>query len=219
MEYLDDCLVKLSDGESNIYSVFGLSAREAIQTTERLISIVRNLEQGKTINLYYLLILMCLSNKKRSYYERLQKVSLKGLNYNDSLISELDKEFHWKGRKIFLRIEPKKHYEILNSPDSLTRSSFNNYKDGVYSVDIRDLFCEFHTAYKDNLSDRAPYKNAISSLLNQLNNSYSNMDWEYQTQNDINKWVTVMSFDLSNENSYSFGDYNDLVELSTALDI
>ncbi|MBE3841137.1 NTPase KAP [Vibrio parahaemolyticus] len=206
------------DNIATIYSVFGLSAREAIQTTERLISTVRNLETDKTINLYYLLILMCLSNKKRSYYERLKKVSLKNRNYNDSLLHLLDKELNWYGCKLSLRVEPKTYFKRLSEPGNSISSTYNKYEDGTYNVDIRDLFSECHDAYQDRLIDDEPYKKAIDSLLVQLNANYPNINWQSKTQAEINQWVTVIAFKLSSQNSYRFGEYKDLVELSTALD-
>lgn len=56
---------------SAILRAFRLSAREAIQVMERLTSTITNMRSGSAINLYYLVILMCMKEKHPEFFTKL----------------------------------------------------------------------------------------------------------------------------------------------------
>ncbi|MCU8469643.1 KAP family NTPase, partial [Vibrio vulnificus] len=74
------------DNLSIIYRALKLSERESIQITERLVSIVDNLGFERSLDVYYLAVLMCLKEKHFKLYDQLQHVPMmsKHLEYQGS---------------------------------------------------------------------------------------------------------------------------------------
>ncbi|OOE76543.1 KAP family P-loop NTPase fold protein, partial [Salinivibrio sp. ML290] len=89
---------------SNILTGFGLSAREAIQVVERLISIVANLSEGDSLNIYYLIILLCLHEKEYGIYSQMRDVSFLKTSQGDW--AKMNRKYDLHNLRIKILIDP-----------------------------------------------------------------------------------------------------------------
>lgn len=203
-----------------IYRAFELPPRDAIQITERLISIISGISEGKSINLYFLAILMCFSVKNRTFYEKLpnQAVLTNETSYHDSLLSELDNKLRWRGLFLNLKIEPTVYVSDFFSASS-TLGIANQFVDGNYLVQIRDLFVTSHRSAFDPVASKRHHDDAKSRLCKVLvSRKYNHDTWKQGTEENIKDWVHVIACQLNHSSLVDLAYYQDLVELSTSLE-
>ncbi|OCH63492.1 KAP family P-loop NTPase fold protein [Vibrio splendidus] len=203
-----------------IYRAFELSPRDAIQTTERLISVISGISEGKNINLYFLTILMCFSLKNRTFYEKLQNqpVLTSETSYQNSFLAELDYKLLWRGEVLNLKIEPTVY--VADFPSNASRFGVaNQFVDGNYLVQIRDLFVTSHRSAFDYVASQRHHDDAKKRLYNVLlSRKYNTDTWKQGTEENIKDWIHVIAYQLNHSSSVDLAFYQDLVELSTSLE-
>lgn len=121
---------------STIYRALKLSERESIQITERLVSIVDNLDSATCLDVYYLVVLMCLKEKHFKLYDELQHVPMmsKNLEYQGSPMERFDQLLNWGGVTLKLVVDADDYTYSAFSDVSPTYLSFQN---AVYDIEIR----------------------------------------------------------------------------------
>lgn len=202
-----------------IYQAFGLQAREAIQVTERLISVLNGFAIGQTINIYFLIILMCFSVKHRTLYEKMQNKSLSSKDMSSTLLEQINSTLNWNGFSLRLQVLPKqlvKYFETGNSGYT------NHFVNGTYEVQISDFFAIMQKAIFDHPGSIRVYKGAwdrLASISASIPNGYqtSSKSWEEETQFNIKDWLIIMAHN-SKRGNFEFDFYKDLVELSIYLE-
>ncbi|OCH51635.1 MULTISPECIES: KAP family P-loop NTPase fold protein [Vibrio] len=207
-----------------IYRAFEMSPREAIQTTERLISVINGISKGKNINLYFLAMLMCFSVKKRSHYDRMQNKSLLPNGLDGTFLSELESELSWKGHVLELYIEPRTYVDHFSSDPSANGGMINQFENGTYEVEIREFFIAVHCSVF-NLAQSKRNADAARSqfynLLRERKNGYGTVrtTWQEATQSHINGWIRLITHQVNDSGQVGFDFYQDLVDLSTSLEV
>ncbi|WP_223294746.1 KAP family P-loop NTPase fold protein [Shewanella loihica] len=193
---------------TTMYNVFSLSARQVIQTTERLISVVENLKTNSHINLLYLAFLLCLREKNQMLYD---------LVLTKDLIHQLDnkKQLHYELMEIVSASDPEKLSFNLK-PSNLFSVGHANYlnsiadnliSDGQYELGVYQFIEVSHTLIKS--------VSRISNLRNEAIRSLSNRN---QTP-DIKNWFVIIAEIENKKSNYNNSAYKDLVELASALDV
>ncbi|EHU9443528.1 NTPase KAP [Vibrio vulnificus] len=208
------------DNLSIIYRALKLSERESIQITERLVSIVDNLGFERSLDVYYLAVLMCLKEKHFKLYDQLQHVPMmsKHLEYQGSPMERFDQLLNWGGVTLKLVVDAGDYSYSAFSGVHPTYLSFQNL---VYDIEIRSLFERIHTHHFDAEFARVVCTRAKENL-KATATELSEAIWGSDKQREIfiRHQGDVVSLGLKYEgveSRYSF--YKDLVELSTALDV
>ncbi|EKO3870931.1 NTPase KAP [Vibrio harveyi] len=205
---------------STIYHALKLSERESIQITERLVSIVDNLGSERSLDVYYLAVLMCLKEKHFNLYDQLQHVPMisKNLEYQGSPMERFDQLLNWGGVTLKLVVDADDYAYSAFSDVHPTYLSFQN---SVYDIEVRSLFERIHTHHFDAELARVVCTNAKENLKatatevsEPIRGSDKRREIFIKHQGDI---VSLGLKYEGVESRYSF--YKDLVELSTALDI
>ncbi|MCG6275847.1 KAP family NTPase [Vibrio vulnificus] len=204
---------------STIYRALKLSERESIQITERLVSIVDNLDSAARLDIYYLAVLMCLKEKHFKLYDQLQHVPMmsKNLEYQGSPMERFDQLLNWDGIMVKLAVEAGEYtYSALSD----VHPTYLNFNDSVYDIEIRSLFERVHTHHFDAEHARVVCDSAIESIrATAAEMSTPIRDFGILKMAFNKHQGNIISLGLKYEgvkSRYSF--YKDLVELSTALD-
>ncbi|MEZ9007124.1 P-loop NTPase fold protein [Vibrio sp. 10N.247.311.59] len=205
---------------STIYRALKLSERESIQITERLVSIVDNLGSERSLDVYYLAVLMCLKEKHFRLYDQLQHVPMmsKHLEYQGSPMERFDQLLNWGGVTL----------KLVADVDDYTYSAFSDvhpiyvsFQNSVYDIEIRSLFERIHTHHFDAELARVVCTRAQENLkatATEVSEPLRGPDKLREIF--IRHQGDIVSLGLKYEgvkSRYSF--YKDLVELSTALGI
>ena len=204
-----------------IYQAFGLQAREAIQVTERLISVLNGFTTGQTINIYFLIILMCFSVKHRTLYEKMLNKSLSSKDMSNTLLAQINSTLNWKDFSLRLQVLPKKYVNYFNS-ESGNSGFTNHFVNGTYEVQVSDFFAIMQRSVFDHQGSRRLHtdaRNRLARISASISSDFqtSSRSWEEETQVNIKDWLIIMAHDLKRGN-FEFDFYKDLVELSTYLE-
>ncbi|WP_318469052.1 KAP family P-loop NTPase fold protein [Photobacterium leiognathi] len=213
---------------SAILRAFGLSAREAIQVMERLVSTITNMRSGSAINLYYLVILMCMKEKHPEFFTKLKNKTIFSGNSQSAwntfahnlLLGETALEIHIDTNSFFTE------FVIDNGGFSICRPS--QYQPTNTKVALNYYFSYVHNSMLSGFS----LDNIHSQLLS-ANKGSSGIEGALTISN-IGNWLQygcryveescAAKYEGNGRNStieqVSFYErYKDLVELSTALDV
>lgn len=227
----DDTGAKVDIEKRNLSAIlraFGLSAREAIQVMERLISTITNMRPGSAMNLYYLVILMCMKEKHPEFFSKLKNKSIFSGNSqsawntfaHDLLLGEAELEIHVDTNSFVTEF-------VENNGSSRIRRA-SQYLPADTTITLSHYFSSTHSAMQMGFIRESTY-----SELERANRN-TNGRGKTLTTTNISNWIKygchyveedcVVKGDGNYRNSpieqLSFYDrYKDLVELSTALDV
>ncbi|EHU9453920.1 NTPase KAP [Vibrio vulnificus] len=205
---------------STIYRALKLSERESIQITERLVSIVDNLDSATHLDIYYLAVLMCLKEKHFKLYDQLQHVPMisKNFEYQGSPMERFDQLLNWDGILVKLTVNA---YDYTCYALSDVHPTYLSFRNTVYDIEIRSLFERIHTHHLDAELARVVCTRAKEYLKATANEVSGPMRESGKLREIfIRHQGDIVSLGLEYEgveSRYSF--YKDLVELSTALDV
>ena len=194
-----------------IYNSFSLPARQIIQITERLISIVENLKENANINLLYLAFLLCLREKNQFLYDSILTNDMerhldngKQLNHALNAILRTNELPHLK-----VKLSPIYLYNETTGIDLSPISHANNIgADFQYVLHINQ-FIEISHLYIKTKQGKASNKTntAVRALSTRGRNA------------DVSDWFVINCFKEHQQSNYDIVAYKDLVELASALDI
>lgn len=213
---------------SAILKVFGLSPREAIQVMERLTSTVANLRSGSSLNLYYLLILMCIKEKHPEFFPKLKNPSV-FVDNSQSVWNNFVHQHSLTNEVLSIHIDTDSFFTDFveeNGSTKIRRKS--NYR----PVDIDVRLDQFFSSVHESMLSGFRLNDALKALGKENRSTYSH-HLQF-TQNYRVLWLKYGAryteescLDKTNDgdnNSQTelvsfYERYKDLVELSTTLDV
>lgn len=224
LSYPDDESGRQLKNLTTVYDAFGLSARQVIQITERLIGTVENLGKGSNINLLYLAFLLCLQEKYPHLYDLVLSKNL-DTSPNDSnlhISHELSRLTLWCKASLLIQLNPQEILPSLEIPGN-TISEVNNYPSANYQINLQSFISAIHPHYIDqNYSNELNNLKAIDLLKsNEKSRRVSDItkqEWDKTTQRYAPQWVTIYVGSENKKHQRSNHFYKDLVELAAALD-
>ncbi|MCK8094694.1 P-loop NTPase fold protein [Pseudoalteromonas sp. 1CM17D] len=212
---------------SVVLDAFQVSARTAIQITERITAIIVNLPNGKKVDVLVLAILFCIHEKDHPLYEEIisglfkrKEPNSKGKMENISLSSFLQKnisEEHFSAELTYF-IDPDSYTGQLYHENLGTK--VNNYYEGDYPISlskfIENIFCSIF------VSESNPYDFWISSSDDGLTELQYTENALAQHKIEASPEVTLLWLDyiyIKDEyNKITKEQYRDFIELSSPLD-
>jgi hypothetical protein len=212
---------------SVVLDAFQVSARTAIQITERITAIIVNLPNGKKVDVLVLAILFCIHEKNHPLYEEIisglfkrKEPNSKGKMENISLSSFLQKnisEEHFSAELTYF-IDPDSYTEQLYHENLGTK--VNNYYEGDYPISlskfIENIFCSIF------VSESNPYDFWVSSSDDGLTELQYTENALAQHKIEASPEVTLLWLDyiyIKDEyNKITKEQYRDFIELSSPLD-
>ncbi|MGT3831581.1 KAP family P-loop NTPase fold protein [Vibrio cholerae] len=214
---------------SSILRAFDLTARQAIQVMERLTSTITNLPSGSAINLYYLLILMCIREKHSEFFTKLKS--------NNVFLGGAESSWNIFAHKLFLQnisldihIDTKTFFTQFKQSNGYTTINYDSqYSDADTVIPLSQFFVNVHGAMLSDFN-----RNNIESGLTSANRGSSG-NGVGLTRKNSDMWLQYGCHWIEEEcrsedhsrskgkiqlNQQSFySRYKDLVELSTALNV
>ncbi|MBE7214908.1 KAP family NTPase [Shewanella benthica] len=207
-----------------ILNCFNLSARPAIQITDRIIATLCNLPRGRRVDLLMLTTLFCIREKDEKTYAEIVagnfKRARKGYGNDINLSMYMSLEYA-NDRQIIMNFDPVQKVSnfFINCP--------NLYEEGVYAADLECYFEMFSSFFdsgenepigvlistSSQATNRSP-KNEIGVELNNLQHTRKNAGHK----KTISKYWMKYLYLLDELGELKLKDYKDLVELSSSLD-
>ncbi|HFQ4866827.1 TPA: P-loop NTPase fold protein [Vibrio vulnificus] len=198
---------------TKVFEAFNLQARQVIQITNRLISIIDNLDSGVLVDVIFLTFLLCLKEKKPKFYDDILK--------NPAIIANLSAG---SDREI---------YKFIYQDSEIAKIKINI---DINPIDLVDEFYEDQHRRHKNRWESGYYcctlLEYIKKVLNIIVNK-SNIEFQIETEtreafnlqsrNGIQKskaniWIAIEFARMQQKNGQSFDFYRNLVDLSSALD-
>ncbi|EPF2507137.1 KAP family P-loop NTPase fold protein [Vibrio fluvialis] len=188
---------------SIIYEVLDLSPRQAIQTTNRLISILSSHTNSKTINLLFLTLLLCIKEKYPNFYEQICREKA----YPQQQQSIEDHNFRKR-----LRGNPQLKYYL--NPNTIDKSMYPNkiktsWQQNYYSIPLSKFIDISLSMLK---LPQAQYNSSMSNLVSDLNRLSDN-----RSESGSAWYSFIFLLDLQSTPS-NLNFYTELVDLSLSLD-
>jgi len=204
------------DNISAVFNSFRLSARTAIQITDRVIAILGNLSKGSKIDILVLTTLLSIREKDDKLYRRIVSGKFDDEPPKDttSLTKFLESE-SYSNEVLTFNFCPK---EIVESFTNKEQGRPNHYLEDSYRADFKSyLLNEFISCFKVIKLRSYPVEktNKIDSLSQKL---FDLSRKGYQNNRESgNAWLKYLHCHEGLEKLTS-GYYQDLVELASALD-
>jgi len=216
------------DNISSVLSCFELQARTVIQITERVIAILNNLPKGSKIDILMLTVLLSIREKDDELYKEIMSGNFDGQEKKreTSLYDFLKEEFNFENQLIQFDFVHVNFVDTLFNIGTVVESSpANYYPEGKYIAELDNYFLEIFIIYfevyqedigffdinwdEDVAQDRVE-KNMkkLSKLINE------------EAENNIDVSNALLEYLHCDENlqKIATNDYQDLVELASALD-
>ena len=203
-----------------ILNCFKLTARPAIQITDRIIATIGNLPRNSKIDLLMLTILLCIREKDESMYDDVMagdfNRTIKGYGA-DLTLTQFMQIVHENEEVIKLNFNPLEKVPVF--PDNRT----NAYTEAEYVIDLKDYFYLFSSFFESThmtelmILSGQQQSNFLSETAESLIDFHSKMHHEENLKPIGNHWMKYMYY-LGEFNQLKVNDYKDLVELSSSLD-
>ncbi|HAS6134239.1 TPA: NTPase KAP [Vibrio vulnificus] len=198
---------------TKVFEAFNLQARQVIQITNRLISIIDNLDSGVLVDVIFLTFLLCLKEKKPKFYDDILK--------NPAIIANLSAG---SDREI---------YKFIYQDSEIAKIKINI---DINPIDLVDEFYEDQHRRHKNRWESGYYcctlleyiKKVLNIIVNKSNIKFqieteTREAFNLQSRNGIQKskaniWIAIEFARMQQKNGQSFDFYRNLVDLSSALD-
>ena len=195
---------------TTIYNAFSLSARQVIQVTERLISIVEHLKAHSHINLLYLVFLLCLREKNQFLYDSMIAKNMDQTVERQKTLSNLINELALIGdlKPVEVELSPRELFNEFHSDLQSIETANQIGPDKQYVISIHQFIGISHSFIKSKHPNSSNLKGQSIRNLSHHNNRNSSTDW-----------VVIFMDRETTQSTYDISTYKDLVELASALDI
>ena len=212
---------------SVVLDAFQVSARTAIQITERITAIIANLPNGKKVDVLVLAILFCIHEKDHPLYEEIINGRFKrtergdenkiiNISLADFLQKDISKEYLLA--EIIYFIEPQSYTSQFHNGRFVPKD--NKYFEGNYPISlskfIENIFCSIF------VSESNPYDFWISSSDDDLTELQYTEKALAKHKIEASPEVTLLWLDyiyIKDEyNKITKEQYRDFIELSSPLD-
>ncbi len=212
---------------SVVLDAFQVSARTAIQITERITAIIINLPSGKKVDVLVLAILFCIHEKNHPLYEEIINGRFKrtergdenkiiDISLADFLQGDISEEYLLA--EIIYFIDPQSYTSQFHNGRFVPKD--NKYFEGNYPISlskfIENIFCSIF------ISESNPYDVLIFDSddgLTELQNAEKNLaQHKIETSPEVTLlWLNYI-YNKDEYNKISKEQYRDFIELSSPLD-
>ncbi|HGY9574962.1 TPA: P-loop NTPase fold protein [Vibrio fluvialis] len=195
---------------TKIFEAFNLQPRQVIQITNRIISIVDNVQSGVLVDMVFLTTLLCIKEISPEIYLKIME------NYNELVAittnSDIVNFFYHRTKVqdvyVILKLNPTN--EVPSFIEKQLRHR-NNWRDGYYSCSL--------LLYIQKVINIIANKNKINSIIESETMEAFNIQRRNSiSQNKGHVWLSIEFANKQKVNGQSLDFYNNLVELSSALD-
>ncbi|WP_434137447.1 KAP family P-loop NTPase fold protein [Photobacterium leiognathi] len=225
---------------SVILDAFKVSARTAIQITDRVIATIVNMPKGSKIDILMLTTLLCIKDKDSCLFDEIvsgkfERVQLNGEKKKTTYLSEFLENYLLESsynRHIEMSFNPQEH------EDNFVRYNYssapNRYEAGLYRFTLQKYIQEIFSPHFDSINPTHSMYIALSErrgnltrnqtplqkITNDLIKEYKNNHHDTGAQMSGRAAILWMKFFYHRDNfkSIKMDDYKDFVELASPLD-
>ncbi|GIC02561.1 Putative phage protein [Vibrio cholerae] len=224
---------------SVVLDAFKVSARTAIQITDRILATVSNMPRGSKIDILMLTALLCIKEKDHNLFDEIvngkfERVEQNGDNrktiyLNEFLESYIPESSHM--RYIEMDFDPKKYASTLKTY-SYQLPTANPYISGNYRFHLlqylKEIFCYHLGSFRKSPSTRlslggnskgveqTPLEKICKSLIDEYNKN-QNDKYAQMSGTPALLWFKYI-YIKSNFDSIDIDEYKDFVELASPID-
>jgi hypothetical protein len=214
------------DNITVVLNSFGLSARAAIQVTEKVIAITSNLDKNSKLDVLMLTTLLCIRDKDEGLYEEVINLNFKRSDgeKNITLDDYLIEKFYFEIKRVKVKFDKEHH-------SSIPKIRFLRFEAGIYNADfsyyIKNIFSPFfdiqsgqktasYLAFGKNRSRNTTKEDKIIENLDSLYGDARCSDARLHGEcaNNILELLSI----ATKVNVLQPQFYKDLVELASAID-
>lgn len=226
---------------SVILDAFKVSARTAIQITDRVVATISNMPRGSKIDILMLTALLCIKEKDHNLFDdivsgKFERVvqngdSKKTIYLNDFLETYIPESSHM--RHIEMNFDPQKHapnFKIYSHQNAVA----NHYKSGIYRFYLLEYLQEIFSSHFGSAGKkhsgisflgeghRSPTKKQtpLEKICKTLTEEYQKHQYDTDAQMlGVSALLWVKFFYIRNKfESIDMDEYKDFVELASPLD-
>jgi hypothetical protein len=217
----DDAKVTLSN-ISVILHAFKMPPRTAIQIADRVVATISNMPKGAKIDILMLTTLLCFYEENNELF---RKVVSGKLEYKDNKDKDLGLNGYIENRfencesVIEMRINPKEHIPVL-SP-SKYRPRENKFGKDTYKFLFKEYlkYCFLELFSKNSIGIYLLLRDSGQAKENPITNLFDQLTSKNHTSLEIGLlWFKILRCHYGVD-SISSGQYQDYVELASALDL
>ncbi|WP_418607511.1 KAP family P-loop NTPase fold protein [Pseudoalteromonas sp. US3C1013] len=214
---------------SVVLDAFKVSARTAIQITERITAIIMNLPSGKKVDVLVLAVLFCIYEKDHSLYEEVitgrfkrdgknHKGEVRNINLNNYLKQSIQEEQQLAEIKYF--IEPLSYTNTFYS--GYGQSEDNNFPTENYSIQLAEfidsIFCRGFNNTTNSVALMVSSSSENITALHSAELNLANADVRNPRVGNITLlWVSYI-YIKDGYKEITKEQYRDFIELSSPLD-
>jgi hypothetical protein len=221
---------------SMILDSFNISARTAIQITDRIVATISNMPRGSRIDILMLTALLCFKEKDHKLFEEIisgkfekfspDRVGNKTIFLDAFLETYLPESFH--NRLFDMNFDPQKFSPDMHYPTISNEP--NAYTEGCYQIPLIDyfqkVFCEHFSSTTENsysvdlLDDTGTSNSPLIEIKESLSEEYNSNRYTQNSNMIGNSALLWMQYLYISEKFESIGidEYKDFVELASPLD-
>ncbi|ASC56514.1 KAP family P-loop NTPase fold protein [Vibrio vulnificus] len=196
---------------TKVFEAFNLQARQVIQITNRLISIIDNLNSGVLVDVIFLTFLLCLKEKKPNVYDEILKHPsyLINLTNTTDTYKFITQESQLSKTNIYMKIDPVAQIKFFLENETHRHS--NRWPKSHYTCTL--------LTYTQKILDIVVSNSKSNFRIDSLTTEAFNL----QRQNAIQMqkaeiWIGIEFANMHKKHGQSLEFYKNLVDLSSALD-
>ncbi|EHD2239369.1 TPA: NTPase KAP [Vibrio vulnificus] len=196
---------------TKVFEAFNLQARQVIQITNRLISIIDNLNSGVLVDVIFLTFLLCLKEKKPNVFDEILKHPSYLINLTDTTDTRnfIIQESQLPKTNINMKIDPDALIDYFSENDRVRHR--NLWPNGDYSCTL--------LTYIQKILDIVISNSNSNFKIDSLTKEAFNL--QRQNATPIQRaeiWIGIEFAKIQQKNGQSLEFYKNLVDLSSALD-